>query len=65
MKCPKCGSGNTRCCDSREKEDALWRKRRYRCGGCACRFSTAEMYAEDAKELTGVKEVLLKAALSF
>ena len=47
MTCPKCGSENTGCIDSRSGKRK--RRRRYVCKNCGERFSTYEIYADELK----------------
>ncbi len=47
MKCPFCGSLETRVADSRVVEDNKVVKRRRECGGCEKRFTTMEKAEED------------------
>lgn len=44
MRCPACGSRETRVLDKRDSEDATVTRRRRECGGCARRFTTYERY---------------------
>ncbi len=43
MKCPACGTKDTRVLDSRPQEDYTTIKRRRECTGCGKRFTTYEM----------------------
>ena len=47
MTCPKCGSEQTGCIDSRA--GTRKRDRRYFCQNCGSRFTTYELYAEELK----------------
>ncbi len=47
MTCPKCGSEQTGCIDSRT--GTRKRRRRYFCKDCGGRFTTYELYAEELK----------------
>lgn len=44
MICPKC-QGKTLVCDSREREDRVWRRRK--CKECGFHFETFEDYAKN------------------
>lgn len=57
MTCPKCGSENTGCIDSRAGKRK--RRRRYECWGCGGRFSTYEIYADELKDGAEVMQRML------
>ena len=44
MKCPKCGSTNFRCWESKNLEE--YRHRRYTCNTCSIKFGTKEIVFE-------------------
>lgn len=46
MKCPNCGSNNTRVLDSRERSQGVFVYRQRECCECGTRWRTHEVYAE-------------------
>ena len=48
MKCPKCGSDDNNCLDSREAQ--AYRRRRYACHSCGERFTTHEVVVRKRAE---------------
>ena len=57
MTCPKCGSKNTGCIDSRNGKKN--RRRRYICKACSVRFTTYEIYADELRASAAALEELL------
>lgn len=49
MKCPSCGSTQTFVCLSKSDKHELSRSRQYRCNICGVKFSTIEVYDQNAK----------------
>ena len=45
FECPKCGSDNLTVCDTRKRNNVIWRRRR--CLDCGEKFSTTEIMADD------------------
>lgn len=62
MMCPKCGSVNVQCVDSRQTPDNLTRRRRW-CEDCCHRFSTVEITV-DEYQATKKKLALLQTILN-
>lgn len=57
MRCPKCGSENLRCMESRESISYPGRRRRrHKCQNCGARFSTIEITVEEYQELLAAAE---------
>ena len=63
MKCPECGSENTVCIESRAIKEGCRCRRRYACRSCGHRFSTREMYVEEAKALERADKVLQRVMI--
>lgn len=57
MTCPKCGSENIGCIDSRNGKKN--RRRRYSCQNCGGRFSTYEIYADELKASAAAMQRML------
>ena len=47
MICPKCGSSQNHCVDSRGRNGSVWRRRE--CKACRYRFNTVEILEDDFK----------------
>ena len=51
MKCPDCGSTNTKCIDSRSCHDDEVQRRRLECKKCSYRFTSYEFSRPDGEDL--------------
>ena len=60
MTCPKCGSSQNHCVDSRGRNGSVWRRRE--CKACRYRFNTVEILEDDFKGMR-TREDLLKEFL--
>ena len=58
MKCPYCGSDNTRTTDSRINENRTLRRRRHRCNNCQKTFGTIEMHDNEYDKVMAFKAML-------
>lgn len=58
MRCPMCGSEQTKCINTRPRGEI--RYRRYTCLNCGRRFTTWEIYASVIEEILKVEKALNK-----
>lgn len=63
MRCPYCGSWQTKIIDSRPNVEGTKRARRYECQACSNRFNTAELHRDEYVNIRKIQNKLNDIAL--